>query len=351
VSELGNSQKTLLIVVTYKSFEFFSNLAQTISYFEDSLPGNHVMVIENSNDDRWLEISKSTENLIKTTVHICADNLGFAPAVNYGFKLAQDQWGTFDFIILMNPDVIIDERVLYELQSRALSIEHEKRGVFSVNLRTIDGKIEGGARRNFNRRRLFSHLCGSDSVSKLLGTSTRQFSEFDLKFRQDELGIVSGALMCIKAEVFGSGLDTTLPMYFEDNEICYRSFSRGYGLMLFEDLNAIHYLGHSRKSELRYERALQTMSVIEAPALVMTRLQGYSLADVRMVAFLGGFGRLLSALLIALFRLNPIGIDSSKKFWLRRQLKLGTWIILWSFQGKLHTNGVSMSEYLEEYSI
>ncbi len=161
--------------------------------------------------------------------------------------------------------------------------------------------------------------------------------------------MVSGALMCIDSGLFGAGLNTLLPMYLEDQEICMRSLAEGHLIMLYPpDLVAVHAGGVSRKSLTDHDRALRIMELVEAPPVqCMARLQGYSALSLRLTVFLGGISRIVAAFFLAasfkVFLLRRGG--SNQVAWMLEQQRLGLWFALWAIKGAIHDEEVSLSDY------
>jgi GT2 family glycosyltransferase len=167
---------------------------------------------------------------------------------------------------------------------------------------------------------------------------------------QGDLRMVSGALMCIRSAVFEDGLDVHLPMYLEDQEISHRCLAKGYGIRIWPDLRSTHIGGLSRRSTTRREQALEVMGLVEAPIQCMSRFQGYRVGWMRPIVFFGGLSRLLMAPVVAGFRVVSRGASlSSEIAWTAEKLRLASWFMLWSFNGRIHTEQVSLAEYFREF--
>lgn len=345
-------RKTLLIVVTYNSYDLLPNLIGSIRDFLNAHEGNHVVVIENSADRRVYDMIDAEVNSHRVVVEVASRNEGFSPGVNLGYKVAQERWGSFDFIILLNPDVLSAGHIVAELVDRASATPDCGVGIWSVILRDQRGNIDGGcARRQWNRRRFFAHLLGYDRFSKLLCTAPLGLTEREIIHDQHDLAMVSGALMCIRAEVFGRGLAVRVPLYLEDQEIGMRCLAMGYALRIYPDLEAVHIGGVSRESAPEYKRALKVMGYAEAPIECMSKFGGYKLSSLRLTVFMGGAARSAAAPFVAALKvLSRRGGLRYESAWAAGQLKLGYWLAFWAIHGKLHDEDVSLSDYLREYA-
>ena len=345
-------RRALLVVVTYNSFDDLPDVVASIQTFVADHPNNHVIVVENSADCRVRDYIESSVPSARVLVEVAASNDGFSHGVNLGYSIARNRWGGFDFVVLLNPDVKAAGSVVSELVNRAARHPRGDVGVWGAVLRDEARNIDRGcARRVWNRRRFFSHLTGYHDLVGALRTTPRSLSEHEIQHDQRDLAMVSGGLMCISTDVLGDGMDTLLPMYLEDQEICLRSLSKGYSVRLHPDLELLHVGGVSRKSVTSHERALRIMELVEAPVQCMLRLQGYHQVSLRVTVFLGGLARFVAAPLAAAFKTaTRRGSLGSERRWMVDQRRLATWFIQWSFTGTLHRDDVSLARYLQEYS-
>ncbi len=342
----------LLIIVTYNSHDSLPDLVSSIEKFVGDHRGNRAIVVENSEDPR---VKDSIEARIKSDsvyVEVVPRNEGFSHGVNLGYKLAQDLWGDFEFIVLLNPDVLSAGHVVSELVNRAVDQRDANVGVWGAVLRDQDGAIDRGcARRVWNRRRFFSHLVGYHDLVTALRTTPRSLNEYEIAHDQSELAMVSGGLMCIAADVLADGMDTLLPMYLEDQEVCLRSLSKGLPVRLHADLELVHVGGASRKSVTDHEHALRIMELVEAPVQCMYRLQGYGLLSLRLTVLAGGAARLVAAPLLATARILFRHADFRDEVdWMTNQQRLALWFMRWAVKGRLHREEVSLKEYFQEYA-
>jgi GT2 family glycosyltransferase len=345
-------RKALLVIVTYNSYDALPDVVETIRDFEAEHPDNHVVVVENSSDPRVSDFINTNVKSDRIFVDEAPLNIGFSHGVNRGYELAQDLWGNFDFVVLLNPDVISAGRVVCELVDRAVADSDSCVGIWSAVLRDERGKIDRGcARRVWNRRRLFSHLVGYHGMTGFLHTAPWSLSEREIWNGQNELAMVSGALMCIAAGVLEDGLDTLLPMYLEDQEICMRNVARGGRVRLYPDLELVHVGAVSRKSVTEHERALRVMELVEAPVQCMSKMQGYGLVSLRMTVLLGGICRYFAAPIAAAFKMLFRHSQFDREVgWISEQQQLAKWFMLWAITGDVHTGEVTLSEYFQEYS-
>ena len=137
-------RKALLIIVTFNSYELIGDLTATIREFVSDNQGNHAVVVENSGDQRVPDYLCMDLESEKVTVRVAQSNEGFSHGVNLGYRTARELWGGFDFVVLLNPDVISAGRTVSELVNRASLIAEAGSGIWSVVLRNERGEIDGG---------------------------------------------------------------------------------------------------------------------------------------------------------------------------------------------------------------
>ncbi len=344
-------KRNLLIIITYNSYSQLPDILGTIREFLEDGSENYAAIIENSGDSRvqdFFEQNYASERLL---VQIRQDNLGFSPGVNLAYDLSRSRWGAFDFVILLNPDVEFAGGTVCALADRAANRADPNAKVWGVILKDSAGNIDRGcARRVWNRRRFFSLLLGYDDLARVLNTKPRNLTPREIANDQSELAIVSGALMCIDTEILDAGLDTLLPMYLEDQEICMRCRKNSYTVTLFPDLEAVHAGGVSRKSATQHDRALRIMELVEAPVQCMVRMQSYSLLQLRAIVLIGGALRILAATIATPTKVaTKRGNWSQSKKWMVEQQTLGLWFIIWAIRGKFHTEEISLASYFREY--
>lgn len=347
----GGAAGALTIVVTYNSYAALPDLIDSIRRFHDDHAGNHAVVVENSGDPRVEEFVRSHIASDRVFVVTAPSNGGFSHGVNLGYQAARQRWGQFEFIVLLNPDVLSAGETISKLVNRARRDRDADVGVWGVVLRDEHGRIDRGcARRVWNARRLFADLAGRPALTKVLGTPTRTLGEREIANDHQGLAIVSGALACIRSDVFGDGLDTLLPMYLEDQEICLRSARMGLAVRLYADLHAVHLGGVSRKSVTHYEHALRIMELVESPVQCMRRFHGYSVAWLRVTVLIGGVARLLVTppVAIATVALGRSGVRDQFG-WAADQWRIATWFMSWAISGKCHDEEVALAEYFDEY--
>ena len=142
-----------------------------------------------------------------------------------------------------------------------------------------------------------------------------------------DVAMTSGAYMAIVSPVLGDGLDVTLPMYLEDQEICIRARNLGYRVVVTRGWKAVHVGGLSSRSLKKPNRSLRQMELAEAPYLAYCYEHpgGRRLARVAL-----GAGGVTRAALVLVSTPIMLIKGRSGRTWLGRQLRLALWIAGWA---------------------
>jgi GT2 family glycosyltransferase len=168
-------------------------------------------------------------------------NEGFAHACNTGFEHAR-----FPAILLLNNDVLLDVDAIAPLVARL-----QQPGVFAVGCRTteIPTGVASGVAKLAAFRRGFLRVHEGYELAE--GSSVEQISLF-----------VSGGACMFDAEklrVLG-GFDTLYaPFYWEDVELCYRAWKRGWRVLFEPSSRASHQVSSTigARFDRREVRAIQ----------------------------------------------------------------------------------------------
>ena len=296
----------------------------TISRWLSGGSDRAAVVLDNS-DDR--ECMVSMRAAVDPSVRdrflaqVAPGNLGFSFGVNYAVRIGGARWGTPQIVLLHNPDVVTSPQVLEQVVTLA---GQPGIGIAAPTLRAPDGTIDrGSARRAWNKRRLFANLVGFPRLSKLLCTPPRSI-DIDSGGLYD-VTFTSGAYMAIRQEVLGEGLDTRLPMYLEDQEICDRARKLGHRVVVSGDLSAEHIGGVSRKANTVQLRELRLMELVVAPCLSLMDTSEASEKSLRLLVAVAALIR--GALAVPASLAQP---GDGRTSWLLDQLTLSGWFIKWA---------------------
>jgi GT2 family glycosyltransferase len=211
------------------------------SIFENcELPSYRVIVVDNASTDGTQDMVR--ERFPNVVFIENRHNIGFPKANNQAMSL-----GIGRYVLMLNPDTIVHPGTLEGMLSYLR--RNPDTGMVGCRLEMSNGEIQSSCARNFPSLRfaLFDALF----LSKLF-PKHRIFGDYMLghwDHRQDgEVPCLSGACLMLRRDALdGIGfLDTTLPMYFEDIDVCYRILAAGWRGYYLGSVVATHRVGASR---------------------------------------------------------------------------------------------------------
>lgn len=316
----------IVVVVAYNAADLVRAQARTLRAWLAADDAARVVVLDNSGAHETMaavaeELSAAPGRFI---ARVSEGNTGFAPTVNEAVRLAEEEWGPAEAVCLLNPDVTTDAATITGVFAR---LDDPVVGIAAPLLLDADGRPDRGSlRRNWNLRRLFSEVVGSPGLTRALGSAPRSIPippDVTTAGRRVSVDITSGAFMVVRRRLFGAGMDTRLPMYLEDQEICHRARRHGFAVQVDTSLIARHEGGVSRKSHTEKTRALREMELATAPALSWSDVTGRDARSARVVI---GF----AATLRTLVALAVLAASPRHRDWASSQARLGAWLVGWS---------------------
>lgn len=190
----------------------------------EKLSNSHHVVIKNNTD----------ETLNVPGAHILNDNkgLGFGANNNHIFKYCQKiGMKKKDLFLVLNPDIIITENSINELEYLALKNNSK---IASINLFLDEKKTISD-----NSLRLYPTFF--NFIKALLFKSKDTIVNKN-KANHIEIQWVSGAFILFEADVYAQlgGFDERYFMYCEDIDICYRAKKLKFNIDYYHNIEAIH---------------------------------------------------------------------------------------------------------------
>ncbi len=187
---------------------------------QNTIYDSHLVVVDNSTSQQEANILR-TEMRQTDELVIAAENLGYARGVNLGAKTA----GAFDYILLVSPDIIVDDthaiRKMVSLMESRRSI-----GVLASVQHNDDGSIVEVARRfpspvrQVCRRLSPTMVNDFDLLSPLASKATNGMIDVDW---------VQSSFVMIRRSLWDAmgGLDERYFLFMSDTEMCLRAHERG----------------------------------------------------------------------------------------------------------------------------
>lgn len=234
-----------IVIVNWNVIELLTKCLDSIKQFVKEID-YEVIVVDNASEDNSVEIIQQDYPYVNLIVN--QRNEGFARANNQGFAIAKGE-----YILILNPDTIVKENTIQKL----LNILDENSEVGMVGPMIVDelGNITPACKRaNISLRALFVRRFLLDKVYSALAKKNFLLRKiYDSKFSKSGfVPCISGACMFVRKCVLEKvgGFDESIPMYLDDNDLCYRFLKAGFKIFYCADSEIVHICGASvRKSK------------------------------------------------------------------------------------------------------
>ena len=209
-----------LILVTYRSETLILKNLKVLKKFP-------VVIIDNSNSDELEKITLGYKNI---DFFRSSKNLGYGVANNLGVSRA-----TTPFILIINPDILIDEDAISDLFKNFLN-DPENIGILGPSL--YDKKLH---------RRTNGTISYLDQLN---GVKVSNISN-NIPSYNTCCKFLMGCCYLMHRDFFNSlgGFDKNFFMYFEDNDLCDRTLKKGKYIMEVPSSKFIHLENASSKKK------------------------------------------------------------------------------------------------------
>ena len=223
------------MVVTYNSgaviVECIAALDRSVELAGARLSGPPALVIVDNRSRVRPEVRDASG---RTTHRVLLEhNLGFAPAVNRGLALVPGA----ERVLLLNPDARLEPRALETL---LVEMEENRAALVGPILVGADGRPHGRSERPF-------HSPAREAVTQLAPCLMPRRPFGRRAAHTGAARALTGACLLVDGPFLRAvgGLDTTLAMYLEDMELCWRAHAAGRPVRLARDAHCGHALGGS----------------------------------------------------------------------------------------------------------
>jgi GT2 family glycosyltransferase len=236
--------KLSIIIVGYNVKYFLEQCLLSVRAAVGSMDAE-VFVVDNHSSDGSAAYIRS--RFAEARVIENEENVGFSRANNQAVRLS-----TGDYVLLLNPDTVVGERVLKEACSFMDS--HPEAGAVGVKMLNGAGVFLPESKRSVPSP--WVAFCKMSGLSRLMPQS-RIFARYHLRYldedRMHEVEALSGAFMLLRrSTLLQTGLlDERFFMYGEDIDLSYRIRLAGYR-NYYLPLKIIHYKGESTRKDFRY---------------------------------------------------------------------------------------------------
>ncbi|MGB9700341.1 MAG: glycosyltransferase family 2 protein [Thermodesulfobacteriota bacterium] len=227
-----------IIIVNYNNFGQVLSCLKSIGQFLLNI--NHEIIIIDNKSKNKLDnyIIKDFDECIILKNN---RNIGFARAVNQGFKKAKGR-----IILILNPDV----KIIPGSVEKAINFleTNSDVGILLPKLLNVDGTLQYSCRRFYTLPVLMfrrSPLNKFRPISRMIERHLMMDVSHDTVMEVD-WGL--GACMFIRRSVINGGqiFDERFFLYFEDVDLCFRMKQKGFKVIYFPEAVMIH--AHMRQS-------------------------------------------------------------------------------------------------------
>ncbi|HLT23977.1 MAG TPA: glycosyltransferase family 2 protein [Ignavibacteria bacterium] len=238
---------TSIIIVNYKSAGVLQECIKSIAEFETISDLEIIIVDNNSGDDSESIMTGLSNSYPQVKTIFLEDNRGFSYANNAGYEISSGE-----YIVIMNPDIVLTENILTKLREDLDNIEL---GAVCPLLIGTDGKFQ----RNYFQRypSLMQFIMFHSVFAKLFNWSSFLMNRYleDQDINVDSGGIefvaqIPGAFCMMRRRVFEDAgkMDEKYKLFFEDVDLSYQ-INKKYKLGVDTTKRVTHLGGTSFKTE------------------------------------------------------------------------------------------------------
>ena len=304
-----------IIIVNYNVEHFLHQCLKSIETATKNI-STEIFVVDNNSVDNSVNMLNNEFSYVNLIIN--HENQGFSKANNQAIKQAKGK-----YILLLNPDTIIQENTLYE----TISFFEENPNAGGLGVKMIDGNG------NFLPESKRSLPKPSIAFYKIFGLSrlfpkSKRFGQYHLNYMDEdeicEIDVISGAfLMTRKVIIDKIGmLDESFFMYGEDIDLSYRIQKSGYKNFYFPKTSIIHYKGEStKKTSVNYIFMFYNAMIIFVKKHYNQKKAKPLILIINIAIFLRAFISILKRLIIKLTQpvidglLIFIGLYFLQKIW------------------------------------
>jgi len=238
-----------VIIVSYNTKKLLGECLESVFQSQGPKFQIEVTVVDNGSTDGSMEMVRRKYKAVKVIEN--EKNLGFAKAVNQGFKQSQGR-----NLLLLNSDAEIQPQALEKL------FEFEKKvgpAIIGAKMLNPDGTVQAS---------VFNLPTAKRAVEEFWFGKDKAFSKYAPAWEKPvAVEAVSGGAMLISGAIIKKiGLfDERYFMYYEDLDFCRRAKKAGYKIWYLPEATVIHYHGASGRQlaspETQWKRLIPSSKI------------------------------------------------------------------------------------------
>jgi N-acetylglucosaminyl-diphospho-decaprenol L-rhamnosyltransferase len=282
--------KTAMIILNHNDTENAKCLAQSVEKCEAI---SRIIVADNSIEKNTLLLDSIKSG--KTDV-IYIENNGYASGNNAAIEHLINNYGEFEYIIISNPDIIIDSKSI----TRCLDFleTHKQYTVVSPQMYSADGKphhLTGWREKSF----LCDLSCSAGILTRLLGNTHEVYPLEHWNTPFSDTDCVAGSFFVINAAIFAQigYFDKHTFLYYEEDIIGFKLKRLGLKSAVLNSCHYIHFEGTSinksakivkrywmlQKSRLYFQWHYKKVNVFKYFILLMATVLGLLQKTIKML--------------------------------------------------------------------
>lgn len=226
-----------IVLVSYNSSAWLGACLESLraARFDGA---RQVLVVDNASRDDSAALVR--RRFPEVTLLANADNIGYARAVNQGWRAAGG-----DSLLVLNPDIVVRPDALQVLHDHLR--DHPDVGLVAPRLWNPDGSLQYSCRRHYTAA---TYLLRRTPLRRVFPDHAVVRRHLMRDWDHDEVREVDwvlGAAMMLRREALGEAvMDERYFMYFEDVDLCLRLQREGFKVVYHPGAEMLHH--HRRAS-------------------------------------------------------------------------------------------------------
>ena len=248
--------KVAIIVLNYNTEEDTKKYVNQIKDFEIL---NKIVVVDNKSTtenafEKLLELKNDKIDVIQSD-----KNGGYSYGNNYALKYLEKDNENYDYIIISNPDISINEEAIRECINKL----EERKDVAIVAPRMFDKDNKPIRRSSWKIRTPKLDMIHSTRLLEILFYKKLRKGEYSVEeYKNSELEVeaISGAFFVIRYDVFKqiNYFDEEVFLFYEEDILSSKIKKLGYKIFSLNDIKFIHYESKTiNKTHSYYKRIKQ----------------------------------------------------------------------------------------------
>ena len=241
----------------------FNDAEQTIKYVNEIAQYKNIqriVVVDNhSTELNTMNLLKEIQNE-KVIILQSDKNGGYNYGNNFGIQYLQEQKEEYDYFIISNPDIEIEEKAI----ERCLQVLENDEKVAIAAPRMYDAQNHPIRRSSWKIRTFWRDVIHSTRLLEVLFYLQLRNGEYSQKeYSQDLLQVeaICGAFFIVKREVLQQigNLDENVFLFYEEDILAQKLKEKGYKTISVNDVKFVHYESQTIGKTLSYYRKMREL--------------------------------------------------------------------------------------------